>query len=263
MKVKLALIEWLQSPQRQYAEGVKLFVLLAPKEMKDAFLNYFKEIDSAEGTDMHLTLLIDKLSRINRECTNNPDAYKEALEKEFKAAKAAKASDAASGTGVSGGSGSASGSGIDADGMPDNIKQLYARVKEITPLYAKLHAELTAVTTDEERKAIAKQLADLDDERRRAWSKIDAWNEGKDVTLDEPRPEYSDNPLLRGMQIERSIKRVRDNISTAKASIAKLEKGDDPKKAEKLAKVNTRKAMLESALDELLKEKAEIEASQS
>lgn len=262
MKVKLALIEWLQSPQRSYAEGVELFVLLAPKEMKDSFLNFFKETDNASGTDLHLTLLIDKLSRINRECVNNPVPYKDVLEKEFKTAKSRSSKSAAS-TGAPSGSDAGGGSGVDVNAMPDEIKKLYARVKEIMPLYAKLHAELTAVESDEERKALAKQLADLDDERRRAWAKIDAWNENKGVELDEQRPEYSDNPLLRGMQIERSIKRVRDNISTAKASIAKLEKGDDPKKEEKLAKVNLRKAKLESALDELLREKAEIEASQS
>ena len=38
---------------------------------------------------------------------------------------------------------------------------------------------------------------------------------------------------------------------------------DDPKKAEKIAKVNQRKVLLEKDLDELLKEKAEVEASQS
>ena len=48
-----------------------------------------------------------------------------------------------------------------------------------------------------------------------------------------------------------------------RSSIAKLEKSDGPKKAEKIAKVNQRKVLLEKDLDELLKEKAEVEASQS
>lgn len=263
MKIKLALIAWLQSPQRSYAEGVELFALLAPKEMKDRFLNYFKEIETASGTDLHLTLLIDKLSRINRETSNNPTPYMNILEKEFKFGKSSSRKAAAPAPDDSGaGTGTGSGSVV-IDGMPENISKLYARVKEITPLYAKLHAELTAVETDEERKAIAAQLADLDDERRRAWAKIDAWNKEGKVTLDEERPKYSDNPMLRGMQLVKSIKRVRDNINTANASIAKLEKSDDPKKAEKIAKVNLRKVLLEKDLDELLKEKAEVEASQS
>jgi hypothetical protein len=265
MKVKLALMQWLQTPQRSYAEGVELFALLAPKELKEKFLNFFKEApEGISGTDIHITLLIDKLSRINRECTLNPAPYAAVLEKEFKTAGGKKKADAPVITTVDNGAGDGgSGSGTAAGSMPDNIKKLYDRVKEITPLYAKLHSELSAAATDEDRKAIAKQLCDLDDERRKAWAKIDAWNESGSVTFDEPRPEYSDNAMLRGMQLVRSIKRVRDNIGTAKASIAKLEKSEDPKKNEKIAKVNARKAMLETELDELLKEKAEIEASQS
>lgn len=265
MKISQALLQWLQSPRRSYAEGVELFKVLAPKEIKDRFLNWFQSAPSGiSGTDMHITLLIDKLSRINREMIANPVKYSTISSKEFdfqqKSAPVASASPAAAAP-VKSSSGKSSSGKQD---LPSSLQPAYDRIKEITPLYAKLHSELSAAADDTERKALAQQLCDLDDERRRLWAKIDAWNKDSKAELSEPRPEYSDNSLLRGLQIERSIKRTRDNIGTAKASIARFEKEPASKKRDaKLAAAVARKQMLETSLDELLREKAEIESSQS
>lgn len=260
MKISQALLQWLQSPRRSYAEGVELFKVLAPKEIKDRFLNWFQSAPSGiSGTDMHITLLIDKLSRINREMIANPVKYSSISSKEFdfqqKAAPAAGASPVAAAP-VKSSSGKKD--------LPASLQPAYDRIREITPLYAKLHSELSAAADDAERKALAQQLCDLDDERRRLWAKIDAWNNNSKAELSEPRPEYSDNSLLRGLQIERSIKRTRDNIGTAKASIARFEKEPASEKRDaKLAAAVAKKQMLETVLDELLREKAEIESSQS
>lgn len=265
MKISQALLQWLQSPRRSYAEGVELFKVLAPKEIKDRFLNWFQSAPSGiSGTDMHITLLIDKLSRINREMIANPVKYSSISSKEFdfqqKSAPAASASPVAAAPVKSSSVKSSSGK----RDLPSSLQPAYDRIREITPLYAKLHSELSAASDDAERKALAQQLCDLDDERRRLWAKIDAWNKDSKVELSEPRPEYSDNSLLRGLQIERSIKRTRDNIGTARASIARFEKEPASEKRDaKLAAAVARKQMLETALDELLREKAEIESSQS
>lgn len=265
MKISQALLQWLQSPRRSYAEGVELFKVLAPKEIKDRFLNWFQSAPSGiSGTDMHITLLIDKLSRINREMIANPVKYSSISSKEFdfqqKSAPAASASPVTAAPDKSSSGKSSSGK----QDLPSSLQPAYDRIREITPLYAKLHSELSAAADDAERKALAQQLCDLDDERRRLWAKIDAWNKDSKVELSEPRPEYSDNSLLRGLQIERSIKRTRDNIGTAKASIARFEKEPASEKRDaKLAAAVARKQMLETTLDELLREKAEIESSQS
>lgn len=270
MKIGQALLQWLQSPRRSYAEGVELFKVLAPKEIKDRFLNWFQSAPSGiSGTDMHITLLIDKLSRINREMIANPVKYSSISSKEFdfqqKSAPAAGASPAAAAPVKSSSVKSSSGkSSSGKQDLPASLQPAYDRIREITPLYAKLHSELSAAADDAERKALAQQLCDLDDERRRLWAKIDARNKDSKVELSEPRPEYSDNSLLRGLQIERSIKRTRDNIGTAKASIARFEKEPASEKRDaKLAAAVARKQMLETTLDELLREKAEIESSQS
>lgn len=107
--------------------------------------------------------------------------------------------------------------------MPAAIKTAYARIKEIVPLYASLHAELSNESiADEQRKKYADELCKLDDERRKLWKKIDDWSEGKGtLELDTPRPEYSDNPVVRGYELARAVKRLKQNIANSTTSAQK------------------------------------------
>ncbi|HIY89433.1 MAG TPA: hypothetical protein H9824_12145, partial [Candidatus Bacteroides pullicola] len=101
---------------------------------------------------------------------------------------------------------------VTEESLTPELKKVYQRIKEIAPLYASLHADITNESTpDEERKKLADKLCDLDDERRALWKQIDDWAEGKGVRLDEKRPEYSDNALVRGYEMARQVKRLRQN----------------------------------------------------
>lgn len=107
--------------------------------------------------------------------------------------------------------------------LPKSLQKVYARIKEIAPLYACLHGELTSDTlTDEERKNVADQLCDLDDERRKLWRAIDQWAEGKgSLELDAKRPEYSDNAVVRGYEMARQMKRLKENIRNSQSAAEK------------------------------------------
>lgn len=109
--------------------------------------------------------------------------------------------------------------------LPKKLQKAYDRIKEIAPLYASLHNDLTNTElSDEERKKLADQLCDLDDERRKLWRSIDQWAEGK-ATLDlsEKRPEYSDNAVVRGYEMARQIKRLKENIRNSQAAAEKAQ----------------------------------------
>lgn len=109
--------------------------------------------------------------------------------------------------------------------MPTTIKAAYARIKEITPLYGVLHADISnASIPDDERKRYAEQLCNLDDERRKLWAKVDAWSEGKLVTVDEKRPTYSDNATVRGFELMRARKRVKENIINSNKAAERAQK---------------------------------------
>lgn len=106
--------------------------------------------------------------------------------------------------------------------MPPHVRKCYARIKEIVPLYASLHADIcSAATSDSERKKLADQLCDLDDERRQLWDKIDEWSEGKKTELEPERPKYSDDPVVRGFEYARAVKRLKENIRNSRASAEK------------------------------------------
>lgn len=107
--------------------------------------------------------------------------------------------------------------------MPTSIKKAYARIKEIAPLYASLHGDIAnPELADEARKALAEQLCKLDDERRKLWKAIDEWSEGKGtLSLDAKRPSFSDNPIVRGIELARHVKRLKQNIANSRKAAEK------------------------------------------
>lgn len=109
--------------------------------------------------------------------------------------------------------------------MPPSIKKAYARIKEITPLYASLHNDIAQeLLSEEERKPLADELCRLDDERRKLWKAIDTWSEGKGtLNLEEPRPTFSDNPVVRGIELMRHVKRLKQNIANSRKAAEKAQ----------------------------------------
>lgn len=109
--------------------------------------------------------------------------------------------------------------------LPKKLQKAYDRIKEIAPLYASLHNDLTNTElSDDERKKLADQLCGLDDERRKLWRSIDQWAEGKaSLDLSEKRPEYSDNAVVRGYEMARQIKRLKENIRNSQTAAEKAQ----------------------------------------
>lgn len=114
--------------------------------------------------------------------------------------------------------------------LPADLKKKRTRIKEIVPLMAKIHAELSDLTlTDDQRKAKALELCELDDERRALWDSIDEYLSGKDSLLAEDKTiEYSQDPVIRGMQIANRIKRVKENIKRNEEAVQKHNKNKKP-----------------------------------
>ena len=106
------------------------------------------------------------------------------------------------------------------------LRKAYARIREIAPLYASLHADIANPgIPPEERQPLADNLCKLDDERRRLWKQIDDYAEGKGITLnlDSERPAFSENSIVRGIEIARQIKRLKQNITNSRISANKAQ----------------------------------------
>ena len=97
---------------------------------------------------------------------------------------------------------------------------------------------------------MAEELCKLDDERRRLWKAIDTWSEGKGtLNLDAKRPVFSDNPVVRGIELARHVKRLKQNIVNSQRSADK-------------AKEDGRQVVYDNAMSRIAgyeKELAEIE----
>ena len=106
------------------------------------------------------------------------------------------------------------------------LRKAYARIREIAPLYASLHADIANPDIPaEERQPLAEDLCKLDDERRRLWKQIDDYAEGKGATLDleSERPAFSENSIVRGIEIARQIKRLKQNITNSRIAADKAQ----------------------------------------
>jgi len=136
------------------------------------------------------------------------------------------------------------------DAMPEDIQAAYDRVKVITPLMAKLHAEISVEKIHHKtREKLVAELLKLDDERRANWDVIDDWSEGKqtETPIEKEALAYSDDKMIAGAQMARRVEALKENIarSTKTADSADRE----------VIKENALKrvAAYNAELDELLK----------
>lgn len=139
--------------------------------------------------------------------------------------------------------------------LPDSIRPMFDRVREITPLYASLFTEMQNESlTPEQREPIAKQVYDLWAERAGLWNQIDAWAEGKKVELKVEEKRTAELPadqVIQGMQIANRIERLKENIRRTQASITSHEKN---------GKMNL-KQKAQQRLEDYQKELAELETT--
>lgn len=246
MTVKQALLNWLQGPRRTYAEGLALFGLIADNASKVRFIPFFREEMSPAPNDIHINLLVDKLSRFGREIRVNPQYRSEVMSSEFVFSPSEHTSTAERQP-VSAASHPAP-SGVRftyPSGLPDSLRDSYDRIREITPQYARLHADLGNATSDDERKDLANRLCALDDERRRLWDKLDSWAKESGVKTEIPRPSYSRDEVLSGLEMAARRKRLKDNIRTARLSVARFTKNGPQ------SSLHRAEARLESYMSEL------------
>lgn len=286
--------QWLAKPSGRYSDGLAIFTQLASADIKKKYLEFFKEVEGEpKPHDIHMTMLINKVSDIERNIKINPALYEnvELVLKEtgpdaatLKAIEEKNAQIAELKQIIS--ELKADNSDIISENedlndqleeleeglndaqvevsvyeaqlselvkeldvlkakrglqivvigdMPDDIRKVYERNKEITPLMAKIHSEISVEGLHyKTREKLVKQLCEYDDERRANWDKIDDWSEGretKDFTVE--KPEFDVDPVIAGVQIGRRIERLKENISRSKTVAETAEKETIKSNAEK------------------------------
>lgn len=244
---------WLQDSGRKYAEGVAMFAELGSQAQKENFLEYFQsgvELEKIGRYDSRFTILVNQLTIVRRRLQTDPAA----LAKAAKTASAkvlhisAKAENDKSKDGKK--------QDIDPDkppfdvnNLPEELTPSWARLKEIVPLMARVHADMSnEALADDKRGVLRVELINLDDERREIWSKIDQFQ--KDGLIDTlPKPDGEEqveqNMLQLGAEIQREISNLRSNVTRNTNDVKKYAKaGDKDKEAKAQERLDAYKTQL-------------------
>jgi hypothetical protein len=206
---------WLDS-NGDYADGIALLELVTPKH---ATLPFFKTIEESKPGEMHYDILKNRLqiefadlrTHVEIEELDEPKA----VESKSLIAEEGKKE---SGKGVK----ILKLDSVSQANLPDYLKPFFTRAKEITPLMAKLHADLSDenLPADKAQEATT-LLVSLDDERAKCWETIDAWAEQRDELIldDDQDDEPTDDPVKKGLDIAKRITRLNENIARTRKAI--------------------------------------------
>jgi hypothetical protein len=242
--------EWLDNPKRDYHQGKEFFQKYASESAKEKFSNFFNQVDTdvnPEQFDPHFTILVNQVSFVRLRLKNNPKAFVTGVINDIQKEKASKGSSHINQNSVT----------VRLDNLPKQFDKDRARLKELVPLMASIHADMgSEIATDEVRAESASILVKLDLERRSIWDRIENYiaSEGKELAPEEKENEFSENDIVRGAQIAARIDRLKENIKNNENSVLKhKENGKEhliPGAEQRIKKYQTELTELEALLNE-------------
>lgn len=152
--------KWLQNTKRTMEAGVQLFERCAPKELRAKYLLYFQANKNAKAHETPYSMLINKLTFIQR---NNLAVQQAVPVKVVQApiAPAVSVEDRPL---------------TQLDSVPQELQPKVKRIKEIVPMIAALTAKIADKNLPlAEAKEISEEVVALETERRELWGDIDAY----------------------------------------------------------------------------------------
>lgn len=264
--------DWLENPKRKYSEGVEIFKAVASKKQLLDFSAFFQkglEKEDIGQFDIHATTLVNQLTFSQTRLKHNKEEFERvsAIVVGGSLDSSAHFNNEASKTDKSAELGKKVDTGTYKQGAgdgPNDIKpvklppELEARLKEIIPIMAKVHAEMANETlADDKRALLRKELITLDNERRAIWDRIDFYNENVapvDIKKSESEEEIEQNMFKLGADVKTRIDQLKLNIKRNTDSLEKYKKAKDEEKmktsTERINMYMTELAELEGLFDE-------------
>lgn len=270
--------KWLENSKRSYALGVLLFDFFAPQPIRNKYIQFFNAVTAPDPFSLEVSMLINKLTDIQRKLMIAPDAFKHldlnVLKEKMDALRNVEKEnqftedyqDLLVEVELLRDENEELESIIESNDkfvafeyLPELIQKLFSELKELRPLMASVHGNLSTCNANDERKALAEELIALDEKRKSCWEQIDQWckDEGVEIAKFEKKaiaPEQKD-PAHHILDLTKLIKNTKEAIRRAKESIVKFEEEGAANKAEKakqrLAEKEVELKSLEKELDEL------------
>lgn len=186
--MKISVKNWLNNPARQYGDGVVLFEAIASEAYKRRYLDYFRKNEDADMLVAKLKALLPSIPstvRLEKPILQAPPAPSPQIK-------------------------------INPDELDETGLRIHARIKEIRPLQASIHAAIALEANDLKRKDQVTELLALESERKGLWAQLDA--DGNVIV----REEVVENPIERGARLQKRMKQLRQNIARAKCTEVKM-----------------------------------------
>lgn len=175
---------WLNNPARLYGDGVVLFEAIASEAYKRRYLDYFRKNKDADMLVAKLKALFPSIpitARFEKPILKTPPVPSPQIK-------------------------------INPDEMGETGLRIHARIKEIRPLQASIHAAIALEANDLKRKDQVTELLALESERKGLWAQLDA--DGNVIV----REEIAENPIERGARLQKRMKQLRQNIARGKCT---------------------------------------------
>lgn len=185
--MKISVKNWLNNPARLYGDGVVLFEAIASEAYKRRYLDYFRKNEDADMLVAKLKALlpsIPSIVRLEKPILQTPPVPSPQIK-------------------------------INPDELDETGRRIHARIKEIRPLQASIHAAMSTEANDLKRKDQVTELLALESERKELWAQLDA--DGNVII----REEIAENPIERGARLQKRMKQLRQNIARGKCSAQK------------------------------------------
>lgn len=187
--MKLTVKNWLNNPARLYGDGVVLFEAIASEAYKRRYLDYFRKNEDADMLVAKLKALLSSIPTDAHFEKTHIQPTPPAPSPQIK---------------------------INPDELDETGRRIHARIKEIRPLQASIHAAMATEANDLKRKEQVAELLALESERKGLWSQLDA--DGNVIV----REEIAENPIERGARLQKRMKQLRQNIARGKCTEAKM-----------------------------------------
>lgn len=225
------ILEWLENPQADFDEGVKLYKEFAPQK---TYSEYFEKNTGAKPFCMAWNMLKAELMRIDVPVNAPapvpafvPFAYEKVKKQIDKMDKVAQNENPF----------------FNPNELNPECKAKYKRIQDIGKELASKKAMLDKATTDEERQPLADALCCLEDERYEHWDFIDSYR----VEENKSEVSNSQDDAFKAVMIYKRIIILRNNIARNEKEAEKV----DPERKEKLlVKAAQFNAELQVSVDE-------------
>ncbi len=210
---------WLENRKRSYKEGLDIFNSLANASQKTTFGEFLNNVDDAENvepfdTEGKFGILINQITMIQKRVQFSPEEFKDVVIKSVSEKNKV----------VNMTPPAAPKKPASLDDLPDSLAPDRARLKELIPLMAKLHADMSdEKIADDKRAELLAQLVKFDDERRAIWDRIDAFANGEnlEVAKSEDETKVESNMVSVGAGIQQRITLLKGYVTRANNSITK------------------------------------------